>query len=40
MLEDLVQSAVNAALTKAQEVADREMSKLTGGMNLPGMFGG
>ena len=40
MLEDLVQSAVNAALTKAQEVADREMGKLTGGFNIPGMFGG
>jgi len=39
MLEDLVQSAVNAALTKAQEVADREMGKLTGGLNLPGMLG-
>ena len=39
MLEDLVQSAVNAALKKAQELADREMGKLTGGLNLPGMFG-
>jgi DNA-binding YbaB/EbfC family protein len=39
MLEDLVQSAVNAALTKAQEMADKEMAKLTGGLNLPGMFG-
>lgn len=39
MLEDLVQSAVNAALTKAQEMADKEMGKLTGGLNLPGMFG-
>ena len=39
MLEDLVQSAVNAALKKSQELSDREMAKVTGGLNLPGMFG-
>ena len=39
MLEDLVQSAVNAALKKSQELADKEMGKVTGGFNLPGMFG-
>lgn len=39
MLEDLVQSAVNAALKKAQEMADKELAKVTGGMNLPGLLG-
>jgi DNA-binding YbaB/EbfC family protein len=39
MLEDLVTSAVNAALKKAQEMADQEMGKVTGGFNLPGLFG-
>ena len=39
MLEDLVQSAVNAALKKAQELADKEMGKATGGFNLPNLFG-
>jgi DNA-binding YbaB/EbfC family protein len=39
MLEDLVQSAVNAALKKSRELAEKEMSKATGGFNLPGLFG-
>lgn len=38
MLQDLVQAAVNEALTKAQTMVQDEMSKLTGGMNIPGMF--
>lgn len=38
-LEDLVLTAVNNALTKAQELADKEMGKATGGFNLPGLFG-
>ena len=38
MLEDLVVSAVNEALRKAQEMAQTEMRKLTGGMNIPGLF--
>ena len=36
-LEDLVTGAVRQALTAAKELRDREMSKVTGGMNLPGM---
>ena len=36
-LEDLVTIAVRQALAAAQELKDREMSKVTGGMNLPGM---
>jgi DNA-binding YbaB/EbfC family protein len=35
MLEDLVLLASNAALSKAQETASAEMSKLTGGFKLP-----
>lgn len=34
MLQDLVVAAVNAALTEAVETTEREMGKLTGGMNL------
>ena len=37
MLEDLVLSAVNEAQRKVQERIADEMSKVTGGMNLPGM---
>jgi DNA-binding YbaB/EbfC family protein len=35
MVEDLVMTACNAALSKAQETASAEMSKLTGGFKLP-----
>ncbi len=38
MLEDLVTAAVNDALRKAKELNQAEMGKLTGGMNIPGMF--
>lgn len=38
-LEDLVLTAVNDALNKAREVSEREMSSITGGLNLPGMPG-
>jgi len=37
LLEDLVLSAVNTALTQARETASAEMAKLTGGMNFPGL---
>jgi DNA-binding YbaB/EbfC family protein len=37
MLEDLVMTAVNEALTKAQEMAAKRMGKLTGGLNIPGL---
>lgn len=36
-LEDLVAGAVKQALQAAKELRDREMGKVTGGMNLPGM---
>ena len=35
MLEDLLVAAVNEALRKAAEDAAGQMSKLTGGLNLP-----
>ena len=38
MLQDLVMAAVNEALRTATETSEREMGKLTGGMNLGGMF--
>lgn len=38
MLQDLVQAAVNEALKKSQEMMQEEMSKVTGGLNMPGMF--
>lgn len=38
MLQDLVLAAVNEALRDATETADRELGKLTGGMNLGGLF--
>lgn len=38
MLQDLIIAAVNEALRKADEMMSSEMNKLTGGMNLPGMF--
>lgn len=38
MLEDLVLSAVNEALRKADENTANKMGKLTGGMNMPGLF--
>ena len=37
MLQDLILAAVNDALNKAQEMVSGEMTKLTGGMNIPGL---
>ncbi len=37
MLEDLVLAAVNQAMEKAQEMANQEMGKVTGGMMPPGL---
>ncbi len=38
MLQDLIVAAVNEALRKAQEMISGEMNKITGGMNIPGLF--
>ena len=37
-VHDLVLAAVNDALGKSQEMVASEMGKLTGGMNIPGLF--
>ena len=37
MLQHLVLAAVNDALNRSQEMVSGEMSKLTGGMNIPGL---
>jgi DNA-binding protein, YbaB/EbfC family len=38
MLQDLVLTAVNDALAKAEELANKDMGKYTGGMKIPGLF--
>ena len=38
MLEDLIVAAVNDALRKSQQMVQEEMTKLTGGMKIPGLF--
>jgi DNA-binding YbaB/EbfC family protein len=38
MLQDLIKAAVNGATVKVGETIKNEMSKVTGGMNIPGMF--
>lgn len=38
MLQDLVLAAVNEALAKSKELVKQELSSLTGGLNIPGLF--
>lgn len=38
MLQDLIVTAVNEALRKAEEAATNSMSRITGGLNIPGLF--
>jgi nucleoid-associated protein EbfC len=38
MLEDLIRAAVNDGIRKARELASSEMSKLTGGLKIPGLM--
>ena len=38
MLEDLVRAACNEASRKGREMVAEEMKKLTGGLNIPGLF--
>ena len=37
-LEDLVLTAVNQGLKQSQDMVQQAMSKITGGMNIPGLF--
>ena len=39
MIEELITAATNAALNKARELIAQEMSRLTGGLNIPGLGG-
>ncbi len=38
MLQDLVVAAMNDALKKVDELVQQDLGKLTGGLNLPGLF--
>lgn len=37
-LEELVKTAVNQAVKESQDMVSNAMSKVTGGMNIPGLF--
>jgi nucleoid-associated protein EbfC len=38
MLQDLIVAAVGEVLREAQKMSEQEMGKITGGINIPGMF--
>ena len=38
MLEELVQTAINIAMKNAVDMLQSEVNKITGGMNIPGLF--
>jgi DNA-binding protein YbaB len=38
MLQELVKTAVNQAIKESQDMVSGAMSKITGGMNIPGLF--
>mgnify|MGYP000005858645 CR=1 FL=1 len=38
MLQDLILTATNDALKKSKDMMEEEMSSLTGGMKIPGLF--
>ncbi|MDR0880808.1 MAG: YbaB/EbfC family nucleoid-associated protein [Clostridioides sp.] len=38
MLQDLIITAVNQAIKSVEDLQSNQMSKLTGGMNIPGLF--
>ncbi len=37
MLEDLIMAVINEAIKKSQDMVSGEMSKITGGFNIPGL---
>ena len=37
-LEELVKTAVGTAMKESQDTVSNAMSKITGGLNIPGMF--
>lgn len=38
MLEDLIITAINTAVTQATETSETEMGKVSSGLNIPGLF--
>jgi hypothetical protein len=38
LLEDLIIAAVNEAIKKSQELAQKQMDKITGGIKIPGLM--
>jgi hypothetical protein len=38
LLEDMILSAANQALTQAKDIANAEMGKVTAGLSLPGLM--
>jgi nucleoid-associated protein EbfC len=38
MLQDILVAAVNEAIRKVEDVSEKEMSKITSGINMPGIF--
>ena len=38
MLQDLIIAAVNEGIRQIEETANNEMGKITGGLNIPGLF--
>ncbi|KYG68786.1 YbaB/EbfC family nucleoid-associated protein [Bdellovibrio bacteriovorus] len=38
MLQDMILSATNEAIKTAKDTSSKEMEKITGGLNIPGMF--
>jgi hypothetical protein len=38
LLQDLVMTAVNEAIDKSQELANKHLGSLAGGLNIPGLF--
>ncbi|HJA29155.1 YbaB/EbfC family nucleoid-associated protein [Thermophilibacter provencensis] len=38
MLQDMIMAAVNDALASAEQAASQQMSAITGGLNIPGLF--
>ena len=37
MLQDLILAAVNEAMREAENMVNKEMQKVTGGLNIPGL---
>ena len=38
MLQDLIIAAVNEGMRQIDEISESEMGKVTGGINIPGLF--